>query len=102
METDPRGGHRGGDRRDRIRHRKAAAQEDPIFLPLTVYRTGAYAPNGIPFANGSRDLLQMLMNRDGGINGVPLEWSECETRTTPPPAWNATSGSRAKAPRARR
>jgi branched-chain amino acid transport system substrate-binding protein len=59
---------------------KAAAQEDPIFFPLLVYRTGAYAPNGIPFANGSRDLLQMLMNRDGGINGVPLEWSECETR----------------------
>jgi branched-chain amino acid transport system substrate-binding protein len=59
---------------------KAAAQEDPIFLPLTVYRTGAYAPNGIPFANGSRDFLQMLMARDGGINGVPLEWSECETR----------------------
>jgi branched-chain amino acid transport system substrate-binding protein len=58
----------------------AAAQEDAIFLPLTVYRTGAYAPNGIPFANGSRDLLQMLMNRDGGINGVPLEWTECETR----------------------
>lgn len=59
---------------------KAMAEEDPIFLPLLVYRTGAYAPNGVPFANGSRDFLQMLMNRDGGINGVPLEWSECETR----------------------
>ncbi len=59
---------------------KAAAEEDAIFLPLTVYRTGAYAPNGIPFANGSRDFLQMLMARDGGINGVPLEFPECETR----------------------
>jgi branched-chain amino acid transport system substrate-binding protein len=59
---------------------KAAAQEEAIFLPLTVYRTGPYAPNGIPFANGSRDFLQMLMNRDGGINGVPLEWEECDTR----------------------
>ena len=58
---------------------KAAAQEDAIFLPLTFNSTGAYAPNGIPFANGSLDLLQMLMNRDGGINGVPLEWTECDT-----------------------
>jgi branched-chain amino acid transport system substrate-binding protein len=58
----------------------AVAQEDPIYLPLLVYRTGAYPPNGITFANGSRDLLQMLMNRDGGINGVPLEFPECEMR----------------------
>jgi branched-chain amino acid transport system substrate-binding protein len=59
---------------------KAKAAEDPIYMPLLVYRTGAYAPNGIPFANGQRDFLQMLMNRDGGINGVPLEWDECEMR----------------------
>jgi branched-chain amino acid transport system substrate-binding protein len=59
---------------------KAKAAEDPIYLPLLVYRTGAYAPNGIPFANGQRDFLQMLMNRDGGINGVPLQWDECEMR----------------------
>jgi len=60
--------------------RTAAAAEEPIFIPLTVYRTGPYAPNGIPMANGWRDYLQMLNARDGGINGVPIEFEECETR----------------------
>ena len=25
------------------------------FFPMLVYRTGAYAPNGVPFANGMHD-----------------------------------------------
>lgn len=59
---------------------KAAADDDKIFVPLTVYRTGPYAPNGIPIANGWRDYLKLLNMRDGGINGVELMWEECETR----------------------
>lgn len=51
-----------------------------VFIPLLVYRTGPYAPNGIPTANGIRDYLAMLNARDGGINGVKIKWEECETK----------------------
>ncbi len=49
------------------------------FLPALVYRTGPYAPNGIPFANGVSDYWTMLNERDGGINGVKIVFEECET-----------------------
>src|SRR5438552_18598139 len=49
------------------------------FIPGLVYRTGAYAPNGIPFADGAADYVAMLNARDGGINGVKLLFEECET-----------------------
>jgi branched-chain amino acid transport system substrate-binding protein len=48
------------------------------FFPALVYRTGAYAPNGVPFANGYVDYLK-LVNARGGINGVKVSWEECET-----------------------
>ena len=48
------------------------------FFPALVYRTGAYAPNGVPFANGYVDYLK-LINAKGGINGVKVSWEECET-----------------------
>ncbi|MDE0057268.1 MAG: ABC transporter substrate-binding protein, partial [Defluviicoccus sp.] len=51
-----------------------------MFIPLLVYRTGPYAPNGIPAANGMVDYLKLLNARDGGINGVKLVWEECETK----------------------
>src|SRR6218665_634671 len=54
-----------------------AAKEQ--FFPLLVYRTGAYAPNGTPWANGKLDYLKMINARDGGINGVKLTYEECET-----------------------
>ena len=50
------------------------------FIPLLVYRTGPYAPNGIPVANGYIDYIKMLNARDGGINGVKITWEECETK----------------------
>jgi branched-chain amino acid transport system substrate-binding protein len=49
------------------------------FFPSLVYRSGAYAPNGIPFANGVADYLNLLNARDGGINGVKVTTEECET-----------------------
>ncbi len=49
------------------------------FIPALVYRTGAYAPNGIPWANGTSDYYTMLNERDGGINGVKIVYEECET-----------------------
>ena len=48
------------------------------FFPVLVYRTGAYAPNGVPFADGYVDYLK-LVNARGGINGVKISWEECET-----------------------
>ena len=57
----------------------AMAQQNEQFFPLLVYRTGPYAPNGIPFADGVADYLTLLNERDGGINGVKLTMEECET-----------------------
>jgi branched-chain amino acid transport system substrate-binding protein len=57
---------------------QAAAQAKEQFFPVLVYRTGAYAPNGVPFANGYVDYLK-LVNERGGINGVKLSFEECET-----------------------
>ena len=56
----------------------AYAQAKEQFFPVLVYRTGAYAPNGVPFANGYVDYLK-LINAKGGINGVKVSWEECET-----------------------
>ena len=56
----------------------ATAQTKEQFFPVLVYRTGAYAPNGVPFANGYVDYLK-LVNARGGINGVKVSFEECET-----------------------
>jgi branched-chain amino acid transport system substrate-binding protein len=58
----------------------ALAQGGSIFIPLLVYRTGPYAPSGIPIANGFVDYFSMINERDGGINGVKIAWEECETQ----------------------
>jgi branched-chain amino acid transport system substrate-binding protein len=57
----------------------AYAQAKEQFFPLLVYRTGPYAPNGVPFADGFQDYLKLINARDGGVNGVKLTWEECET-----------------------
>ena len=48
------------------------------FVPLLVYRTGQFAPLGIPWADGKQDYLK-LVNARGGINGVKIAFEECET-----------------------
>lgn len=55
-----------------------AQDKGSIFIPLLVYRTGPYAPNGIPSANGFNDYFNLLNERDGGINGVKIAFEECE------------------------
>ena len=54
------------------------AQAKEQFFPLLAYRTGAYAPNGTPFANGHADYMK-LVNARGGINGINTLVEECET-----------------------
>src|SRR3954469_11514987 len=56
-----------------------AHAQDSIYIPLFTYRTGPFAGSGIPIANGMNDYLQMLNERDGGIDGVKVAIEECET-----------------------
>lgn len=56
-----------------------ASAQDTIYVPLLTYRTGAFAVAGIQIANGMADYLNMLNERDGGINGVKVIVEECET-----------------------
>src|SRR5262245_37912951 len=56
------------------------------FLPVLSTREGAQRSLQIPLANGFIDYLTLLNERDGGINGVPVVWEECET------VWDITRG----------
>jgi len=56
-----------------------ASAQNEQFIPVLSYRTGAYAPNGIPFANGLVDYYKLINERDGGINGVKIAFEECDT-----------------------
>ena len=56
----------------------ALVVEDLGFTFLA-YRTGAYAANGMPFADGYADYFTLLNERDGGIGGVMTRLLECET-----------------------
>jgi branched-chain amino acid transport system substrate-binding protein len=50
-----------------------------LVFPSLSYRTGPYAANGIPFADGYEDYFTLLNERDGGIGGIPARVLECET-----------------------
>ncbi|MXU64988.1 ABC transporter substrate-binding protein [Oceanomicrobium pacificus] len=50
-----------------------------LVFPSLSYRTGPYAANGIPFADGYADYFTLVNERDGGIGGVPARVLECET-----------------------
>lgn len=58
---------------------QAQDDENAQYFPGLQYRSGPYAPSGIPFANGYADYLEMLNQRDGGINGVSIYYEECDT-----------------------
>jgi branched-chain amino acid transport system substrate-binding protein len=57
----------------------ALAQEGTQFIGITGYRVGPYGANGAAFFSGFIDYLQLVNERDGGVNGVKLSWEECET-----------------------
>ncbi|MFZ4625646.1 MAG: ABC transporter substrate-binding protein, partial [Rhodoferax sp.] len=56
----------------------ALAQAKEQYVPVLSYRTGPYAPNGVPWANGYVDYLK-LVNARGGVNEVKISFEECET-----------------------
>ena len=55
------------------------AAGDGQFIGSLVYRTGPYAPGGIPWADGFADYINLLNSRDNGIHGVKLDLEECDT-----------------------
>jgi branched-chain amino acid transport system substrate-binding protein len=77
------------------------------YFPLQSYRVGPYAAGGTGFFGGFIDYMNLINLRDGGVNGVKLSWSECETQyiveqgvecyqrmkthVPPPSAWNPLS-----------
>ena len=56
-----------------------ASAQETIFVPLLTYRTGAFAGSGVAIADGMRDYLEMVNQRDGGVGGAKLVIEECET-----------------------
>ncbi|MBW0158552.1 ABC transporter substrate-binding protein [Sedimentimonas flavescens] len=57
----------------------AAPAMADLVVPNMSYRTGAYAANGIPYADGFNDYFTLLNERDGGIGGEKVVVPECET-----------------------
>ncbi len=57
----------------------AAPAMAELVFPSLSYRTGPYAANGIPFADGYEDYFTLVNERDGGIGGVMAKVIECET-----------------------
>lgn len=49
------------------------------YFPLQSYRVGPYAAGGTGFFGGFIDYLKLVNARDGGVGGVTLTYSECET-----------------------
>lgn len=60
----------------------AVAQEEQ-FIPMLSYRVGPYAAGGTGIFGGFIDYINLLNERDGGINGVKLVYEECETEYKP-------------------
>jgi branched-chain amino acid transport system substrate-binding protein len=56
-----------------------AQQAGTQFMGILGYRVGPYGANGAAFFTGMIDYLNLVNERDGGINGIKLSWEECET-----------------------
>ncbi|WP_431081908.1 ABC transporter substrate-binding protein [Pseudomonas thivervalensis] len=56
----------------------AVQADNEQYFPLQSYRVGPYAAGGTGFFGGFIDYLKYV-NANGGVNGVKLTWSECET-----------------------
>jgi branched-chain amino acid transport system substrate-binding protein len=59
----------------------AAEYSGQQLYPLFSYRTGPYAPAGIPQWGGIRDYINYV-NSKGGVDGVKILVEECETAYT--------------------
>ncbi len=61
----------------------AAAAAPEQYVPVAIYRTGPYAAGGSGIYGAYEDYLQLVNERDGGVNGVKLVFEECETGYQP-------------------
>ena len=61
---------------------RAADHDGQQLYPLLSYRTGPYAPSGIPQWAGIRDYLTYVNDVQGGVDGVKVFVLECETAYT--------------------
>jgi branched-chain amino acid transport system substrate-binding protein len=59
--------------------RAAGSHEGEQLYPVLTYRTGPYAPSGIPFLGGLQDYIRYVNEVEGGVNGVKIYTPECET-----------------------
>ena len=57
----------------------AASAQDKQFVPGLVYRTGPYAPSGIPFANGFADYFKMINSATAASTASRSTIEECDT-----------------------
>src|SRR5580698_9454296 len=64
---------------DGVRVAAAPQEGKEQYFPLQSYRVGPYAAGGSGFFGGFIDYMQLVNARDGGVNGIKLTWSECET-----------------------
>lgn len=60
----------------------AAEHDGEQLYPLFSYRTGPYAPSGIPQWGGIRDYINYINTVEGGVDGVKILVEECETAYT--------------------
>ena len=56
-----------------------ATAQDSVYIANNAYRTGPFSGSGIPIGDGMRDYMTMINERDGGVNGVKINFEECET-----------------------
>lgn len=61
----------------------ASAAQPEQYVPVAIYRTGPYAAGGSGIYGAYQDYLQLINDRDGGVNGVKLVFEECETGYQP-------------------
>ncbi|MBB4201018.1 branched-chain amino acid transport system substrate-binding protein, partial [Rhodoblastus sphagnicola] len=52
------------------------------FFPIASYRVGPYAAAATAIWAGRIDYYRYINDVEGGINGVPIVWRECETEWT--------------------
>jgi len=57
----------------------SAQAQNEQFVPLAGYWVGPYAAGGSGIYGGMLDYMNMINDRDGGINGVKITYEKCET-----------------------
>ncbi|MEM6971211.1 MAG: ABC transporter substrate-binding protein [Pseudomonadota bacterium] len=57
----------------------AAVAEEQQYFPVPSSRVGPYSAMGTGYYGGIIDYMKYVNMKEGGVNGVELVWTECET-----------------------